>query len=218
MNTGGKVSRNSTGLIVIQTATNYCVWLTGIMSLGILLACLSPLCLVLLQLDSNMSPNWYYVASSLSGLINWSAVSFSAVADVMPPKWRAPSFGLLLAGYSMGFAVAPGLALLLGYWRVSLMSLSCVILGFILTLCFLPETLPPEVAARARIARREASENMRGTFWMLYRPIWELSILNRNTLLRLLAALAFFSGVVSSGDQNLLLYYIEEWVRKMSPL
>mmetsp|Transcript_26660 Transcript_26660/g.63569 ORF Transcript_26660/g.63569 Transcript_26660/m.63569 type:complete len:665 (-) Transcript_26660:121-2115(-) len=42
------------------------------------------------------------------------------------------------------------------------------------------------------------------------RPIRELSILNRNHFFRLISSLAFFSGMVSSGDQVLLIYYLEE--------
>eukprot|EP00529_Nitzschia_sp_RCC80_P011327 CAMPEP_0113489950 /NCGR_PEP_ID=MMETSP0014_2-20120614/26791_1 /TAXON_ID=2857 /ORGANISM="Nitzschia sp." /LENGTH=613 /DNA_ID=CAMNT_0000383699 /DNA_START=351 /DNA_END=2188 /DNA_ORIENTATION=+ /assembly_acc=CAM_ASM_000159 len=45
---------------------------------------------------------------------------------------------------------------------------------------------------------------------MITRPIRELSILNRNHFFRLISSLAFFSGMVSSGDQVLLIYYLEE--------
>jgi DHA1 family tetracycline resistance protein-like MFS transporter len=46
--------------------------------------------------------------------------------------------------------------------------------------------------------------------WLIVRPIREISILNRNTFFRLISLLAFFSGMVSSGDQLLLVYYLEE--------
>jgi hypothetical protein len=36
------------------------------------------------------------------------------------------------------------------------------------------------------------------------------SDLNRNRLFRLLSLLAFFSGMVTSGDHTLFIYYIEE--------
>ena len=45
---------------------------------------------------------------------------------------------------------------------------------------------------------------------VITRPIRELSILNRNHFFRLISSLAFFSGMVQSGDQVLLIYYLEE--------
>jgi len=41
------------------------------------------------------------------------------------------------------------------------------------------------------------------------RPLNELSIVNRNGFFRLLSALALFTGMVQSGDQVLLIYYLE---------
>lgn len=45
---------------------------------------------------------------------------------------------------------------------------------------------------------------------LMYRPIWELSILNRNRLFRLLSCLAFFNTMAASGDRTLLIYYVQE--------
>eukprot|EP00588_Corethron_pennatum_P018575 CAMPEP_0194307466 /NCGR_PEP_ID=MMETSP0171-20130528/4373_1 /TAXON_ID=218684 /ORGANISM="Corethron pennatum, Strain L29A3" /LENGTH=518 /DNA_ID=CAMNT_0039059557 /DNA_START=79 /DNA_END=1635 /DNA_ORIENTATION=+ len=45
---------------------------------------------------------------------------------------------------------------------------------------------------------------------LLFRPYRELLILNRSNIFRLLALLAFFSGISASGDQTLLLYYVEQ--------
>jgi DHA1 family tetracycline resistance protein-like MFS transporter len=166
-----------------------------------------------MQLDPNMSPTWYYAAGSCTGLVNWIAVALSSLSDVMPPKWRAPSFGLLLAGFSLGFAMAPLLALMFDHFQVSLFSFTLILSGFILTALFFPETLPPEVAEEAASIRAEQdpSTNLwEKTKWTTMRPFRELSILNRNRLFRLLSTLAFFSGMVTSADQTLLLYYVEE--------
>lgn len=185
----------------------------GILVLGIFLSSLSPLCLLLLQIRPQMNPFWYYCVGSIQGLINWIAVALSALSDVMPPKWRAPSFGLLLAGFSLGFAMAPQLALMLGHLKVTVVSLCMVLIGLMVIVCTFPETLPPENAAEARRARQQHTEGLKGKdrlFWNLYRPLWELSILNRSRLFRLLSALAFFSGLVQSGDRTLIIYYIEE--------
>jgi hypothetical protein len=185
----------------------------GILVLGLLMSCLSPLALVLLQLNPTMSPNWYYAAGAFTGLINWTTVALSSLGDVMPPKWRAPSFGLLLAGFSLGFALAPQLALLLGHLGVSVFALVTVLLGLMVTVLFFPETLTPEQAAEARDIRRALVAGMTPSekiLWNVKRPVWELSILNRNRLFRLLSLLAFFSGMVTSGDRTLIIYYIEE--------
>jgi DHA1 family tetracycline resistance protein-like MFS transporter len=174
-----------------------------ILVLGVFTSLLSPLTLVLLQLRPQMSPWWYYGVGALSGLINWIAVALSSLSDVMPPRWRAPSFGLLLAGFSLGFALAPQLALALGHFPVSVLSLTTVALGLAVTAFCFPETLPLETAIDARERREEQMEGLSGVqkvLWNFYRPMWELSILNRNRLFRLLTCLAFFSGMVSSGE------------------
>jgi len=160
-----------------------------------------------------MSPTWYYFAGTVPGLVNWIAVALSSLSDAMPPKWRAPSFGMLLAGFSLGFAMAPQLALALGHFRVSVFSFTLVAIGFVMTLCFFPETLSPDVAVQATFARQSQLEGLsrrQKILWNIKRPAWELMILNRNRLFRLLSLLAFFSGMVSSGDRTLLLYYLEE--------
>ena len=177
----------------------------GVLLAGVFMSCLSPLVLLLIQLNPYMSPNWYYAVGAIQGLISWIAIALSALSDVMPKKWRAPSFGLLLAGFSFGFALAPQLALLLGHFNVTIMSFTMVSSGFLVVLFFFPETVPPEASMRAKLAREEQVAEMEGMdawMWAVYRPLWELTILNRNTLFRLMSALAFFSGIVSSADRT----------------
>lgn len=185
----------------------------GILILGVFMSSLSPLFLLLIQMNPQMSPTWYYAIGAIQGLVNWVAVALSALSDVMPKKWRAPSFGLLLAGFSFGFALAPMVALVLGHFYVTFMSLTMVWLGLFVVVLFFPETLPPAASERASLIREEQLNDMEGMkswLWVIYRPIWELTILNRSRLFRLLSALAFFSGIVSSGDRTLLIYYLEE--------
>jgi MFS family permease len=185
----------------------------GFMVVGVFLSLLSPLSLVLLQMNDSMSPNWYYVAGAFTGIIHWISLALSSLADVMPAKWRAASFGMLLASFSLGFALAPQLALVLGHFRVSVLSFLLVLMGLFVTLFFYPETLLPETAVEAQIVRQEILVGMTPSqkfLWVVKRPIWELSILNRNRLFRLLSALSFFSGLVLSGDKSLLIYYVEE--------
>ena len=189
------------------------VFETALLIAGVFLSILAPVCLVLMQMIPEMNPAWYYTTGALTGLINWIALSLSALSDVMPPEWRAASFGMLLAGLFLGFSMAPTLALLMPHFQVSVLSLVVIVFGFLNTLLFFPETVDPEMAAIASQVRSSQMEGMTTTekiLWNIKRPAWELSILNRSELFRLLALLAFFSGMVSAGDQTLLVYYVEE--------
>lgn len=134
----------------------------------------------------------------------------------MPKKWRAPTFGLLLSGFSLGFALSPFLALGFTHYGVSLLSLSLLLFAFLFSLFKLPETLPEHIALAAQNERNEhhhrrVDESFLSCFCRsLVRPMKELSILNRNNFFRLLSALAFFSGMSSAADQTLLVYYVED--------
>ena len=78
---------------------------------------------------------------------------------------------------------------LLGHFRVTVMSISIVLLAFLIVLCFFPETLPADVAERAKITREmelnELETKKEKAWWYISRPARELSILNRNRLFRL---------------------------------
>jgi MFS family permease len=191
----------------------------NVLVLGELLAVLGPFCLVILQIFPSTNPNWYYISSSFGGIISWVSIALSALSDVMPKKWRAPMFGLLLSGFSLGFALSPVLALGFSHLGVSLLSLFLLMGAFLYSVFFLPETLPPAIAEEARNQRRiylHEGQVDRSETWIRFftramiRPFQELSILNRNGFFRLLSALAFFSGMSSSADQTLLLYYVED--------
>jgi DHA1 family tetracycline resistance protein-like MFS transporter len=187
---------------------------SGIMLIGIGLSLLAPLNLVLMQIHNNLDPFLYYASHAISGAISWMAVALSALSDVMPPNWRAPSFGLVLAGFSMGFALSPILAVFMSHLVVSIFAFSILVAGFVFACVSMPETLSPEAAERARLNRFANMPLMetRLDVWKYnaLRPINDLLILNRNTLFRLLSALAFFSGCISTADHTLFLYYVEE--------
>jgi MFS family permease len=185
----------------------------GVLLLGVFLACLSPSCLLIVQMRPKMSPFWYYGAKSSTGLVNWMAIAISSLGDVLPAEWRAPGVGILMAGFMLGLSLAPTLALFITPFQISLLSFLVVFGGFVLTVLFFPETLPPEVAreARRRLEGEAVNRNLGGKIWWnLQRPLRELSIVNRNGFFRLLSLLAFFSGIVTAGDHTLLIYYIEE--------
>jgi Na+/melibiose symporter-like transporter len=149
----------------------------------------------------------------MTGIVSWMAISISAMSDVMPPEWRAPSVGLLLAAMMLGFSMAPSLALLMDPTHTLWLSAGLVFAALGIAICFFPETLQPHVQEEAR--RRSEAEYFEPTFrgkliWTVTRPFREMAILNRSKIFRLLSCLAFFSGMVSSGDQSLLVYYLEE--------
>merc|ERR1711959_123720 len=131
--------------------------------LGVFSTMMPPLVLVLLQAVPASAvwgnPIWYYRAGMLTGLVNFFAVSLSSVADVVEPRHRATGFGLVLAGFSLGFAVAPTLAVLLGHWTVSVLSFLSGLLGFLTVAFFFPETVPTRASARVhRLRRREMQQ------------------------------------------------------------
>ncbi|KAG7363751.1 tetracycline resistance protein [Nitzschia inconspicua] len=195
---------------------------------GMAIGAIPPFLLWLMQLLPTMSPWWYYSFHASTGMINWVAVAFSALADVLPPSMRAPGIGLLMAGFMLGFSLAPILALLLTSIQLSFVSFATVLTGLVCTIQYVPETLSPELASEARRKRRQQEEENEAAVLqtsnestayrvvcsifhnVLLRPFQEMSILNRNTFFRLISSLAFFSGMVSSGDQILLVYYLEE--------
>jgi MFS transporter, DHA1 family, tetracycline resistance protein len=201
---------------------------------GMAVGSVPPFLLWLMQLLPGMSPWWYYGMHASTGLVNWVAVAFSALADVLPPSMRAPGIGLLMAGFMLGFSLAPILALMLTSIQLSFVSFAVVVAGLVCTIRYVPETLPPDIAAEARRRRQEQDEQeeslhhhhhespttpsffsmipsvARHVRKFLLRPFYEMSILNRNTFFRLISSLAFFSGMVASGDQILLVYYLEE--------
>lgn len=195
---------------------------TGLLIFGLCIGTVSPLLLYLTQVIPSMSPWWYYGWKAISGLVNWMAIAISALADVLPHRLRAPSIGLLISGFMLGFALAPLLAFVFSNVHLPLINFIFVLLGLIATVFFVPETLPPPVAAEARRKRQleaeqhEQMERDSPRRWtnkvlrILLLPLKEMSILNRDSFFRLISLLAFFSGIVSSGDQVLLVYYIEE--------
>ena len=92
-----------------------------------------------------------------------------------------------------------------------------IMMALITAICFLPETLPRDVACQVKRARKaenhsilSSASNQQLLLWKLGKPLRDLSIINRSHLFRVLSLLAFFSSMVSSADQTILIYYIEE--------
>ncbi|KAL7560727.1 hypothetical protein ACA910_020992 [Epithemia clementina (nom. ined.)] len=117
------------------------------------------------------------------------------------------------AGISLGVVAGPMLALQVSSFHVAVISLTSLSVALVTITVFFHETLPAEATERARNKRSAESEERHGSAklcWYLFRPIVELSILNRSYLLHLISALAFFVAIASSGEETLSLFYIEE--------
>jgi MFS family permease len=113
----------------------------GFLILGQFLSCLAPTALVLIQMFPTVKPQWYYIATSLSGMISWISIALSSLSDVVPNHWRAPVFGLLLSAFSLGFAFSPSLALKMTHYTVSMVSFILLLFGLLYSIVSLPETL-----------------------------------------------------------------------------
>ena len=195
--------------------------------LGMMLMSLSPMGLLYIQLNHSANPYvWYYSVQSVQGIISFVAICISSISDVLPKEYRGPGVGLIMGGFLFGISISPLLTVIVNNdTHILLFSFVMVVTAVIVTICFYTETLPQHVQQEALLLRRsqrqeeeeEAEEPsnvvervLKKAYAIASRPIYEMSILNRDTLFRLLSCLAFCSGIVTSGDQTLLLYYIQE--------
>lgn len=218
-----------TATVLVSTISNIATFLSSaligslsdqygrriIILLGILLCMMHHFTLVLIQLDDSFSPNWYFASDILSNFISWFTISLSSVSDVTPKKWRAASFGMLTATFSVGFSTSPSLALTMTHFHTSIFSFFLLFLCLLYAFLFLPETLPKETSLASRQQRQLQRNSDDDSYCKcicrnLMTPFRELSILNRNSFIRTVGLLAFFSGMSSSGDRMLLIYYAED--------
>src|SRR5215468_1668418 len=129
---------------------------------------------------------WLFLGRVISGITAASiSTAFAYVADVTPPEKRAAHFGLLGAGFGVGFVFGPALGGLTGaidprlpFWIAAGLSLANALYGFFV----LPESLPPE--RRAPFAWRRAN------------PVGALALLRSQTALIGLAGVNFLGNLV----------------------
>jgi MFS transporter, DHA1 family, tetracycline resistance protein len=194
-----------------------------LLSLG--LSALPAVVLVLMLQVPAFRPFWYYATNATGGVNYFFGVVFAALSDVIPdPTFRASSFGLLLASFYGGFALGPSLSLYLTSQGVAMASLILIVLAFGVALLAMPETLSVDarritqdqagsVETRTRRARSAGGFVSGGWAFLsecLARPFREISILNQNTNIRLVAVGSFFGAMVYASDVTLVVYYIIE--------
>jgi DHA1 family tetracycline resistance protein-like MFS transporter len=187
----------------------------GMIIASVSLTTLSPLVLVWMQWFDTVDPIFYYIANSLVGMVNYISIIFAAMSDTIPDEYRAASYAIILAGFYAGFALAPSFALLMSHFQVSILSLVFMLGALVCAVTLFPETLPEDVAERNRVVQcleHDEEETNTGQ-WIINamtRPVREISILNRDTVIRLVSMGSFFSSMVFATDSNLLLFYIED--------
>ena len=175
-----------------------------VLVLSMFLSTISPAVLIIMQIIPVADPFWFFAASCAVGLINYVSISFTILSDVIPTHYRTPGFGLFIGTFFLCFALSPSVARWLNHWQVSIFSFILATMGFIYAACFLPETLPNHIALHNQSIRAGQT-----TLTLILRPVKELSILNQNMAIRLLAIGAFLSGMVYSTDVTLCVYYFE---------
>lgn len=124
---------------------------------------------------------WLFVGRLISGVTAASFATAAAyVADVTPAERRAAAFGMVGAGWGLGFVLGPALGGLLGatdlrlpFWVAAALALANAAYG----LFVLPESLPLE--------RRRPME------WRRANPIGALAVLRAHASLNLLATVYF---------------------------
>ena len=141
---------------------------------------------------------WLFLGRVISGITAASiATSYAYVADVTPPAERAARFGLLGAGFGVGFVLGPALGGLTGaidprlpFWIAAGLSLLNALYGFFV----LPESLPKE--------RRAAFE------WRRANPVGALALLRSQTQLIALASVSFLSNLAHAALPSVGVLYM----------
>ena len=141
---------------------------------------------------------WLFFGRVLSGITAASiSTSYAYVADVTPPEERAVRFGLLGAGFGIGFVLGPALGGLTGaidprlpFWIAAGLSLVNVLYGFFV----LPESLPPE--RRAPFA------------WQRTNPVGALALLRSQAQLIGLAGVNFLGNLAHAALPSVSVLYM----------
>jgi MFS family permease len=101
----------------------------------------------LLPVACNPPAPRYYPISAISGVVSSIVVMLSYTADVLQPQERTAGFGLVVAAFALGFMAGPQLAQVVTPVQAAWIAFGCCIAAIVLTALFVPESLPPSVAA-----------------------------------------------------------------------
>jgi Na+/melibiose symporter-like transporter len=180
---------------------------------SLFIACSQTWVFLWLVYSPKLNPLWFYISSSLSGIVSYLGTAFPGLSDTVALEFRASSFGLFLACFYGGFSFAPSIALLLSPPQVSALAFLLTSIGFLTAFACLPETISREILER-NISHRELevySSSVRSIFWRtMQRPFREVLILNVDWTIRLVSCISFFSSMGFAADATILVYYIED--------
>lgn len=111
--------------------------------LALVLESLPSLALLMLLAHPDVHPLWYFCSTSLTGIANSVSLGFAALSDVIPEEFRAPAYGVFLAAFYAGMALAPSIPLILSTQiQVCLVSIVLSAVAIAVGAICLPETLP----------------------------------------------------------------------------
>jgi MFS family permease len=181
----------------------------GIIVLALLLSIIPSSALVLLIQMPMMSPLWYSGIATITGMVSYLAIIFAALADVVPEQHRATSYGLLLAGFYGGYALAPSVPLLLNQYHTSIFAVIATAVALLGAYGYIPETIDNDLR-QSNQEHQLLSHNNVPLYVMIFKPWRDISILNRNHTLLLVSIGSFLSTLVFASDATLLIYYIED--------
>ncbi|KAK9805503.1 hypothetical protein WJX72_001711 [[Myrmecia] bisecta] len=157
---------------------------------------------LLLHLSFGLSLLWYFPAQALIGAFSSVTMSLSYVADLMQPRHRAATFGLIQASFSVGVLIGPGLGgFLPPIWAVW-GAIGGIGLAIAYTAVFVPESLSASAKSAAQV-RQDAGEQGLAGRWAAMR------ILSRSPLFIKLTVCLMLSGVVAEGLQDLLIQFFQ---------
>ncbi len=182
----------------------------------------APVAVVGLHLARGLPLLYYYPVSVLAGAAGPIAPALAYLSDAVPRRWRAASFGLIMAAFSVAVLVGPTLGALVAARlppaAAPALALGAVAAAMLLTFFWLPESLPPaaaaEAAARRAAARAAAaSGGARGPLAAARRAaaaaVAAVAVLRRSPLFRRLAAVLMLSAAVGESMQDILTQYLQ---------
>ncbi|HEX4097759.1 MAG TPA: MFS transporter [Caulobacteraceae bacterium] len=161
---------------------------------------------MLMALAPNLSVLW--IGRLISGACAGSIPAAMAyLADVNPPEKRAASFGLIGAGFSVGFMIGPALGGVLGtlgprapFWAAAALSL----VNFLYGTFVLPESLSHDRRAPIELWRL----NPVGALYAMIRSYPALSAM---------LVVSFLNYFAQLGPNNIFVLYAAHWYRWSSP-
>ncbi|KAK9805583.1 hypothetical protein WJX72_006405 [[Myrmecia] bisecta] len=157
---------------------------------------------LLLHLNLGVSLLWYFPAQALNGAFSSLTIALSFVSDLMQPRHRAATFGLILASFSVGVLIGPGLGGFLPPVWAAWGAIGGIGFAITYTAVVLPESLSASAKCAAR-ARQDAGVRGLAGRWAAMR------ILGRSSLFIKLTICVMLSGVVAEGLSDLLIQFFQ---------